>query len=132
MNAQPYNQPQTQPVSVSPEYRTAGVPQQTYFKLLIAGIVIFLIGGIIYISAGFLNDPEEYDEREDYSDTVRTITTLGNLFQYIGLILLCIGLIIGALKDTNLPQNVRLGMLIAMGLIVGFKIASVYSLVISY
>jgi hypothetical protein len=94
--------------------------------LIIVGIIILLVGGLIYISAGFIDDPEDYNEREDYTDGVRTVTTLGNLLEYIGLILLSVGLIVGALKDDDLPANVRLGMLIAMGLIVGFKIMSFY------
>lgn len=83
-----------------------------------------LVGGIIFISVGFVDDPEDYDEREEYEDTVRTISTLGNIIQYVGLMVLSVGLIIGAIKDESLHANVRLGMLIAMGLIVGFKIMS--------
>ncbi len=104
----------------------AFAPQKPYLGLIIIGIIILLVGGLIYISAGFLDDPEDYTEMEDYSDGVRTITTLGNLLGYIGLILLSIGLIIGAIKDEDLPANVRLGMFIAMGLIVGLKIMSLY------
>lgn len=92
--------------------------------LIIGGIIVLLVGGIIFISAGFINDPEEWDEREDYSDQVRIITTIGSSIEYVGLIILSIGLIKGAVNDDSLHPNVRLGMLIALGLIVGFKIMS--------
>ena len=77
-------------------------------------------------STGLIDDPDEWDDgdREEYSDTVRTYATIGNMIEYIGIMVLSIGLIIGAIKDDGLHANVRLGMLIAMGLIIGFKIAS--------
>jgi hypothetical protein len=99
-------------------------PPRTYISLLLGGIIILLVGGIIFISVGFIDDPEDYDEREEYNDTVRTFSTVGNLIQYVGLMVLSIGLILGSIKDESLHANVRLGMLIAMGLIVGFKIMS--------
>ena len=80
-----------------------------------------------------MNDPyqDDYDdvddyqkEREDYFDTLRTLDAIGNLIQYIGLIPLSIGLIYGAARDNRLPANIRLGMLIAMAIVVGLKISS--------
>jgi hypothetical protein len=108
-------------------------PPRTYIGLLLAGVILLLIGGIVLISSGFIDDPDEVnswddnDEREEYSDTVRTITTLGNVIQYVGIMVLSIGLILGAIKDESLHANVRLGMLVAMGLIIGFKIMSFYA-----
>jgi hypothetical protein len=105
---------------------------RSYIGLLIAGVLLLLIGGIIFISAGFIDDPDnssdwgDNDEREEYRDMVRTINTLGNVIQYIGIMVLSIGLIIGSIRDESLHANVRLGMLMAMGLIVGFKIMSLY------
>ena len=96
-----------------------------YLALIITGIIILMVGGIIYVCWGFLDDPDEdsdSDDREKYSDNVRLISTTGNLLQYIGIIILSIGLVLGAVKDETIHQNVRLGMLIAMGLIIGFKI----------
>lgn len=104
-----------------------------YVILVIVGVLILLIGGIIIASEGFLNDPysDDYDdlddyqkEREDYLDTLRTMDAIGNLIQYIGLIPLSIGLIYGAVRDNRIPANIRLGMLITMGIIVGLKIST--------
>jgi hypothetical protein len=95
---------------------------------LLAGVLLLLIGGIIFISVGFIDDPDDVDrwdeseEREEYLDTVRTISTLGNVIQYVGIMILSAGLIVGAIRDESLHANVRLGMFIAMGLIIGFKI----------
>lgn len=119
---QPVQQPVPQPVRTTPTAPYG--PSRNYMGLIIGGIVVLLVGGIIFISAGFINDPEDYDEMEDYTDQVRLITTLGSLIEYIGLIILSIGLIKGAVNDNSLHPNVRLGMLIALGLIVGFKIMS--------
>lgn len=124
MQPRPYIQPQPVPQPVRTPPAAPYGPSQNYMGLIIGGIVVLLVGGIIFISAGFINDPEDYDEREDYQDQVRLITTLGSLIEYIGLIILSIGLIKGAVKDDSLHPNVRLGMLIALGLIVGLKIMS--------
>jgi hypothetical protein len=103
-------------------------PPRAYISLLLIGVILLLIGGMIYISTGLIDDPDEWndDEREEYSDTLRTISAVGNLVEYVGLAILSIGLILGAVKDEGLHPNVRLGMLIALGLIVGFKIMSLY------
>jgi hypothetical protein len=101
-------------------------PPRTYIAFLLAGVILLLIGGIVLNSTGFIDDPDQgtSESREEYSDTVRTYATIGSIIEYIGLMVLSIGLIIGAIKDDGLHANVRLGMLIAMGLIIGFKIAT--------
>lgn len=112
-----------------------------YLYYITFAIIILVGGGIVTGSVGFLEDPEEveYDhddynkykkEREEYLDNIRWIQTLGNMIQYIGIMCLAIGIFLGAMKDENLPINVKLGMLIAFGLIVGLKISS--SIIIPY
>jgi hypothetical protein len=108
-----------------------------FLSLIVIGIVIVLIGGIIIISFGFINDPddEEYSsdnysnyekDLEEYMDMYRMVSALGSLVQYVGLIILSIGLIYGAVRAEYLPPNVRLGMLLAMGLIVGLKLGGLF------
>lgn len=116
-------------------------PSKSYIGMIIIGIFILLIGGIIAVSSGFLDDPlspdsDDYDDYSDYEkaqkkyredieafkDNTRRITTIGSIIQYVGLILLGLGMVIGALRDAALPPNVRLGMLIALAIIIGFKI----------
>jgi hypothetical protein len=124
-------QPQQVPPPGPPVSHQRIAPPRPYIGLLLIGITILLIGGIIYMSVGFLDDPDDNDgwgggdPWEDYRDTIRTMVTLGNVIQYVGIMVLSVGLILGALKDESLHANVRLGMLIAMGLIVGFKIMSI-------
>ena len=102
-------------------------PIRGYIPLIIVGIVILLVGGIIYVSWGFIDDPDESsdsDAREEYSDNIRTMAAVGDVIQYIGLIILSVGLLMGAITDNNLPINVRLAMILAMSIIIGFKISS--------
>ena len=119
---------------------------RAYVALIIIGIIILIAGGIIYTCIGFLDTPEspeynssnyeEYQELQEkyekdmkeYSNNRRIISTIGNIVQYIGAIFLSIGLIIGAVKDESLAQNARLGMLIAMGLIIAFKIGGFFAM----
>jgi len=142
-----YQQP---PQNNTPQY---SYPQsRTYLMLIIVGIIILMIGGIINISLGFLDAPErpDYDDyvygssdyqdaveqynkdTEGYQDAKRLIPTIGQMFEYIGLLLLSLGLIIGSIKDDSLPANARLGLLLAFGLIVGLKFISIiFSYVVS-
>jgi hypothetical protein len=128
MSAQPYLQTQPAPIPVTAPPVGGFGPSRNYVGLIMVGIIIIMIGGIIYISSGFVDDPDDYSDIEDYTDTVRLITTVGNLILFIGIILLSMGLINGALKDDSLHPNIRLGMLIAMGLIIGFRLWSFISL----
>jgi hypothetical protein len=117
-------------------------PKKPYLTMILAGLAILIIGGIIAASAGFLNDPlqpdrddfdddGDYDEaqkefREDqekFQDNTRYINAVGNVVQYIGLLAFGIGMITGALSDDKLSQNTKMGMFIAMAIIIGFKIA---------
>ena len=128
MQSQPYLQPQHIPPPMQNAPVSQMPPPRTYIAFLLAGVILLLIGGIVVNSTGLIDDPDEWDDgdREEYSDTVRTYATIGNMIEYIGIMVLSIGLIIGAIKDDGLHANVRLGMLIAMGLIIGFKIMSIY------
>ena len=110
-----------------------------YVTLATIGIVILLIGGIITVSVGFLKQPDsdDYDDTEDYHNAVegyndlrRIIPTLGAVIQYVGVILFALGLLTGGLTDTELSPNIRLGILIALGIIVGLMAGNV--LVLSY
>jgi hypothetical protein len=116
-------------------------PSKGYIGMIIIGVFILLIGGIVGVSHGFLNDPmspdsDDYDNYSDYEkaqknyrndmeafkDNGRVISTLGNIIQYVGLILLGVGMVLGSLRDTSLSPNIRLGMLLALAIIIGFKI----------
>lgn len=123
-------------------------PSKGYIPLIIIGVIIVLIGCIIWTSSGFMSPPNQYDDkyqdeteyggsqtsdkyykdRTDYSNNVRIISTIGNIIQTIGLILIALALALGGIKDTDLTANVRLGMIIAMGLIIAFKITTFVSI----
>lgn len=130
-----------QPTGMPPQVYMGRPPVGGYLSTIIIGIIILLIGGMIAVGAGFLDDPqqpdsddyedwEDYeealrdyrDEEEEFQDNTRLIQTIGNTVQYIGLILFSVGMLLGALTDRGLAPNIRLGMLVALGIIIGFKI----------
>ena len=151
--ASSYPQPSQIPTQPpSPAYETptynAGFQQppraagKGYVTLILIGIAILLIGGIIGASAGFLDDPvrpdsddfedysdyekaiKKYNEKsEEYKDNTRQINTIGEIVKYIGLIGFAFGMVLGSFKDRELSPNTRLGMLVAMAIVIGFKIS---------
>ena len=146
MYEQPYGPPQQGPPpqygGPPPSRREYSPPSRSYIGIILVGVIILMVGGIIIASGGFLDTPFEgdydsdeyedlYEDEEAYDDTVRLMKAVGNLLEYVGIIILAVGLILGALKDDKLQPEVRQGMLIAMGLIVGFKILSIF-LVMGY
>jgi len=133
MEGSPKQYPPMQPPPIYTTGPPGGlyIPRKGYINVIIFGIILLLIGGIIFVSSGFLDDPYEPDyddygeyqeDEEDYRDNIRLIQTIGSVVQYFGLILFSWGMLIGALTDRDLAQNIRLGMLISLGIIIGFKI----------
>ena len=109
-------------------------PGKGYFILVLVGIIILMVGGIIVASVGLMDSPDrkDYDDDEfedyqedyeEYNDAVRSMTGIGNLIQYIGLLFFALGVLIAVFKDSSLGNNTKLGLLIALGLMVGLKIA---------
>jgi hypothetical protein len=70
-------------------------------------------------------DDDEMDKYKDDMDTYdlikRSLTTTGVIIKQIGLIIITIGIFIGAVVDEKLPPMARLGMFIAVGFILGFQ-----------
>jgi len=129
----------TQPVMQNRPPQYINPPSRGYVGLIIIGIIVLLVGGIIYASHGLLEPEYESDNEyyssssltKDYQNTRRTIIALGNIIEYIGVIFLAIGLTMGPINDTSLHGNTKLGMLIAMGLIVAFKVGGFFTYITS-
>ena len=110
-----------------------------YIRLFMFGIICFLVGYILVNSTGYMTPPDsddyeddsgnmDADDREQYErdmDTYdlirRSLTTTGIILEQIGIILIVLGLFIGAIIDETLPTYVRMGMLIAVGLVIAFQ-----------
>jgi hypothetical protein len=108
-------------------------PGKGYFILILVGLIILMVGGIIVASVGLMDDPDpkdyDFDEQDDlaedieeYNDAVRSMNSVGNLIQYIGLLFFGLGVLIAVFKDSSLANNTKLGLLIALGLMIGLKI----------
>jgi len=102
-------------------------------KLMTFGIVILVVGLMI---AGLANifeepdsadydftDPDEADEYADdvesYQDRCRLTNGFGTEIMYLGLLMYAFGLIPMALTKEALPPNVRMGMFVSLGLMIG-------------
>jgi hypothetical protein len=126
-------QPQQYPVQQPPQAYMGIPPKKGYIFLITMGIVILLLGGMVMASAGFLREPDQddyADNPEGYEDDVdgyrylqRLIPSIGQIIQFVGLIVFSMGMLTGALTDMELPPMIRVGMLIALAIIIGFKIS---------
>jgi len=117
-----------------PARRTAVGP---YYFLILVGVILLIIGYLIGNIGGYYGEPvlddytgddaqDDFDEdKADWQSTLRTLTTTANLIAHLGLLLMAMGIIIGAIKDDGLPPMVRLGMLIMLGLLLSIKGAGI-------
>jgi hypothetical protein len=119
-----------QPPYQQPGPYSRAFQEKIYVKIFILGIIFFLVGFLIAAVTGYMDAPdrEDFDDDEDYKDELdwynlikRSLGTTGNILEQIGLILIVVALFLGAVVDTELPPLARLGILIAVGLIIGFK-----------
>jgi hypothetical protein len=108
-------------------------------KVLIAKIMLFIGIGILLIGVTLsgivtvIEEPNEddYDERDDYEKaeksynrTVKWLFFLGDEFLYIGVFVLITGFSLSALMSPRMNPSVRMGLLIASGLILGLMLSS--------
>jgi hypothetical protein len=128
-------------IPVEPIYESSGQYNQFvsyYKKAIIVGIILIMIGGILFNILGLIDTPNrsEYTDdeheiferdQEHYFDNMRMYSAIGKLIMLFGVIILSLGLIIGAIKDHNLPENVRLGMLIAMSIIISLRFVTLFA-----
>lgn len=80
--------------------------QINYLLLVLLGIVIFFIGGIIRAITVY-----DYNWSESYQDNIRATSLI---IQNIGLLISCIGFMIGAWKP-NMDIKIRSSMVVASG-----------------
>lgn len=117
--AQPYQptygttyqpQPQPQPQPSPPPAATPMDPVGLMFTLALVGIILALTGVIIMDLAAKLND------------FVAVTRFTGEVLEMVGLMLISIGLLVGLIKANQLPDQVRLGIAIALALIVAYNL----------
>jgi len=96
------------------------------FGLIFTAILFY---GIVQM-VGSPNE-EDYDKVADYEDALgtyntamRVLTAIGNFFLSVGVVLLSLSLFIGGISDRSLPDNARVGMFVAAGLIMGLFVLS--------
>jgi hypothetical protein len=109
-----------------------------YFKIFILGIIFFLVGTLLASVTGYMTPPDadDYEDENGYMDKdaqerydndyklydliKRSLTTTGGILAKIGMILIVVGLFIGAVVDEELHNYIRLGMFIALGFAIAF------------
>ena len=99
-----------------------GIMQERFYvKIFIIGLVLILIGYILATSIGYMVLADNIDS-STYTKIRTSLTTSGSLIKEIGMVCLVLGLFFGAVIEEKFPHYVRLGMFIALGLIVAFRI----------
>ena len=59
---------------------------------------------------------------EAYETLKENLVTSGNIIEYIGLNLIIMAMLIAAIFDEQIPVYVRVGLIIALGLVIAFKL----------
>ncbi len=102
----------------------------TYIIICCFAFGLLLISGILNASVRYMEEPDDddydYDESdqydkdlESYEDTGRNLMATSSLFRNCGAVILSAGLLIAVFLDKSLSSKTKLGMLIAVGLILG-------------
>jgi hypothetical protein len=90
--------------------------QNMVSTMVLLGIVVFFIGTMVSTSTAFLKAPSYSDysdwdayeaAQKDYIDSRNNILGTGNLFVEIGGLLSCLGLLGGAIENTQIPISVK-------------------------
>jgi hypothetical protein len=108
--------------------------EKGYIKIFVIGIIFFFVGYMLSAVTGYMEAPDydDYDDDENgdkykedldwYNMVKRTLVTSGGIFKMVGIIIILMSLLVGAVIDDQLPPLARLGLLIAVGLIAAFQI----------
>lgn len=99
----------------APTYATPmpGASSSTTFLLIIVGVLLLLVGWMVSTAIYHVDD----------EDALKLVVTLVDIFIYLGVAVLSIGLFHGAFRDQTMPDMVRTGMIIGAALIIGFTAA---------
>ena len=81
-----------------------------YYTLVLIGIVLLMASGVIY-GLLYLNG---ITDGRDVLDMLRIV------LNEVGMGLMAIGLVMGALKDESLNQYLRFGLILAMAIVVAY------------
>jgi len=113
----PYSSAYTQPVFAPSEpVRAGGI----VYILAVIGIILLLLGTIV--SAAVITVSSNEDE----------VVLAGAILIAIGGAILSIGLLHGVLRGTELGDNVRMGLAIALGLVIAFTLSGTSGLLSMY
>jgi len=80
----------------------------------VVGIIMMLVGWMVRVAIYHVED----------SDAMELVFTLVDIFVYLGVAVLSIGLFHAAFKDHTLPDSLRTGSVVAAGIIIGFVASS--------
>jgi len=122
--------------------KAGGVSVKLVAMLVIAGTILMLVGGILgHAMDEVTQEPEPDDEAydpdmdgvpdkqaenyiedqdawEDRRTVDRLFENIGIYFYLVGIVILILGLLVGGILCNSLPDLVRLGMVVAVGLLV--------------
>ena len=102
-----------------------------YVKLFILGMIIIFVGSLLNYFPGYMVAPDrdDYDEDDkgfeedvDYYNMIKnSLTTTGQIIKLFGMVAISIAIFICGIFDEKLHPYVRLGIFIALGLILAFN-----------
>lgn len=87
---------------------TPAPPGIGYLNIILIGIVLLMVSGILFSLIYVLNDGQD------------VVLMLGVIVNEVGLGLMAIGLVMGALKDESLHSHTRVAMLISTAIIIAY------------
>lgn len=123
MQSQVGVQPQFQPQEQQPAYFPSRQPVELFSKKMVAlfiviGLILMFVGAIV-CNASKITDKDDAADQDKIYDA-KAVYKAGTIVYNVGMLLLIITLLGAALLGKEFTEYMRLGMFVAVGLILGF------------
>ncbi len=105
-----YGAPYQQPMYQSPP---PSDPMSSVYMMAFVGIILALIGIIILAYTVKIDTSDSYD-------TYETMQFVGNTLEAVGTLIVAVGILMGLMKAKQVSEQVKLGLLIALAIIVAW------------
>ncbi len=88
-----------------------------FLKIINSGFILLILGFIVFYGVLAVNSPLDISR-----DDAETVLIFSQMIKYVGVVLVGMGLVIGAVKGEHLDDNIRGYMVVSMAVLLGITL----------